>query len=360
MGNPNTDNDGKSIVADALDQSYTGSFGNGLRLLYGVVDNVILGTTGHKDYWLTHKKIKEDDTMDALKDGRVSKMFLELPIYRQGLIKDFQDDVANLKVDADSHLFAFHFEHDDTKYMGREIESWSYNFTDTYEYLRHYIAPILTEAKGVGIDAHAVDLENGWPENNTQIKECDEAEAAKKKFISLKKEFGIANPETQKAEGASLKEDRECGKYSIEYIEKRHSDFNVAQTINGIKKQDINDVQKSLICIGAAHGSRKNDFEEYLDGRTLKVDFAANKEAYVKDYGDGIVEEFNKLGYAIGEDPPDLVYLIEEGVWMTTTNTPKDIVDLIQNSDDFKRVESVEAAVRENSNSWSVELPAFR
>lgn len=373
MGNPNTDI--KNVVADALEQSYVGSFANGLRAIYGMADNVILGITDHGDYDHTHNKIKEDDTMVALAESAVSQMFFELPIYRQNLIKKFQEAVGNPDIEADAHSFAKHFENDDTIYMSRRIPSWNYSTAITYNYLKNYLAPILTKSEVAGIDVHAVDLKGAWFKKIDMDEECSEVKPAKKKFLESKDRYGIESLETEKSERKYHEESAECSESSKGYIIARHSDFNVAQTINGLKeraindpkKQDISDIKKeqnSLIVMGAVHGSQKRDFEEYLDGDTVKVDFPANYNAYIEKYGIEVIEDFNDLVPTIGEDPPDLVYLIDEGVWMTTTNTPKDIADLFQSSGDFQKVDSVEAAVTaaaiENNDRWSMEIPAYK
>lgn len=81
---------------------------------------------------------------------------------------------------------------------------------------------------------------------------------------------------------------------------------------------------KSVAIWGATHGQQNNDWEEKLNGTSLKIDIYASREDYASN-----MEERKKinerLGINIGEDPPEMIYFIKEGELQISGKTPDTI-----------------------------------
>lgn len=312
MGNPNTDNDGKNIVADALRQGYRAEFADVLRVLYNKadVDNVVLGAI-HKDYQKTYGLLSEDNTIKALKENVVPYMFLELPDYRQSLVEEFQKQAMAADYSPSRRMFAWHFEHDDIETPDRSIKHWQFSGSkNTHNFIEKSLAPLLEKyAKGGG-RAYAIDDDRGWSEKKA-MKELEAMGEMSEEYV----------------------------KTAQNYYNLRFDDRKMAKDINEIKK-DISETkgyQKSIAYIGEAHGYQKGDFEEHIEGKTVRMGLPASYRSYAQKFGIEEIERMNDYVTTIGEDPPALVYFIKEKILATTSNTPPDIKEAIK--ENFPAVE---------------------
>lgn len=313
----------QSQSGSTLRGNFQVSFADVLRSGFSNADNIVLGDTNHDDYQKIWGTLGETDTLIAAAESGVSNMYLELPHYRQGLINEFQSSVM-AGGNGDVAGFSQRFEHEDDVVNDRS--RWTFNEAEeTQAFLQGSVAPLLAHAARFNIDVTAIDYEKGRAElqsmNETRRMLVDIRDETER----IKATEDMSDPAIT-ARLAQLRQQFQQGKESYgeirrAYFNARHDDQDLAQTINQTAEG-----QKTLTMMGAVHGSRMNDFEEYLQGRSLKIDIAVNRESYEHEYS---LKMANLRGVNpdFGTDPPDLVYFIEEGVVSTTATTSPELLN---------------------------------
>ncbi len=307
---------------EMLNGSYKMSFADVLRMGYAKADNIVIGDADHDDYQKIWGTLGQTDTLIAVAESGVSDMFLELPHYRQGLINEFQSSVM-AGGNGDVAGFSHRFEHEDDVINNRS--RWSFNEAEeTQSFLQGSVAPLLAHAARFNIDAHAIDYEKGRAELQLLNEARRTLVAIRDETERIKATEDISDP-TIAARLTQLRQQFQQGtdvytEARRDYFNARSDDQDLAQTINSTANG-----QKTLTMLGFVHGSRMNDFEEYLQGHSLKIDIAVNRESYERQY----TQEMDKLRASnpdFGTDLPDLVYFIDEGVISTTAATSPELL----------------------------------
>ena len=319
--------DTKPPSGDILRDSFRMAFPDVVRLGFSNVDHIVLGDSDHGDYRQVWDTLGSPETMAAVAESGAPHMFLELPYYRQGLVDEFQSKVAAGEA-VNVGEFAQRFEHEDD--VAHNISQWRFRTgEETQTFLQNSVAPLLVNATRFGVDVNMLDHENG----RNQFEARNDA---RKAVIETRDEI-VRIRDTENASDPSVAarltqlrgqfQDQKAAymQSRLDYYSARFDDQNLAQTVNGVAQG-----QKSLTMLGFVHGSRLNDFEEYLQGGALKIDIATSRASYEQDYAQRM-DTINAVSPAFGNDPPELVYFIDEGVLATTVNTPPALARQIEN-----------------------------
>jgi len=324
--------------------SYRMSFSNTLRVGFSSADNIVLGESDHDDYRKVWGALGESETLKTIAENGVSNMFLELPHYRQGLINEFQSSVS-AGGNGDIARFSQRFEHEDDHVHNRS--RWSFNEAEeTQAFLQGSVAPLLTNAARFDIDVHGIDYEKGRSELEARNEARRTVLETREEILRIQANENISDPAVAQRL-TRLREQFQVQKSDynearLAYYNARHDDQDLAAKVN-----DSAPGQKTLSMLGFMHGSRVNDFEEHIQGRSIKIDIAESRASYVQEY-DRQMENVQKLNPDFGNDPPELVYFIDEGVLATTVNTPPELVKQVEllsagafNAQDFVLPEQV-------------------
>ena len=315
-------------VGSILRDGYSMSFSDVLRMGYSQADNIVLGDSDHDDYHRIWGAMGESETVRAIAESGVSNMFLELPHFRDDLISEFQSQVRSGQ-DVDVAAFGQRFEHEDNVEFNKG--RWRFSAQDeTQQFIQGAVAPILETTAQAGVTVHPIDYENG-------ANLLDDRNAARIALIETRdeilrlREAGNSSDPSVQTRLARLREQFDTQKdaymsVGLAYYNARHDDQNLAQTVNGISGGD-----KTLTLMGFVHGSRSNDFEEYLNGNSIKIDVAVSRASYEQNYAQQM-DSLGQFNPAFGEDAPELVYLLDEGTVMTTVNTPPELAAMLQGS----------------------------
>ena len=318
-----TSGSGSPPADSILRDGYSVSFADVLRIGYGQADNIVLGDSDHDDYRKIWGAMGESETVRAIAESGVSNMFLELPHFRNDLISEFQSQVRAGQ-DVDVAAFGQRFEHEDNVEFNKG--RWRFGAQDeTQQFVQGAVAPILETTARAGVAVHPIDYENG-------ADLLDDRNAARIALIETRDEIlrireqGSSSDPSVQTRLAELRSqfDQQKQDYmaaGLAYYNARHDDRNLAHTVNGISGGD-----KTLTLMGFVHGSRSNDFEEYLNGDSIKIDVAVSRAAYEQNYARQM-DSLGQFNPAFGEDAPELVYLLDEGTVMTTVNTPPELVE---------------------------------
>jgi len=319
-----------NVVVDALRHGFSMDLPKLLDTLYGDanVQHVLFMNSYHAYDKGYYSELNRGEILKSLAENAVSNMFLELPKDRQNMVDEFQKAAKCGAPNLDYKKFALDFREGNIVSSKMDKDDWgltgSYKevevdgqkqqvFTgETLDFIRGHVEPLLEQTARFGIKAYMTDDMAG----------SDEYWEYQSAYESGDKE-------------AYMKAGRE-------YILARYFDKPLASFI----KNSAGD-ERSFITSGAAHGSRLNDFEEYLEGnadehkRVIKIDVAPNYRAY-EQYGRGIMNDMRKFVPEFGEDPPDLVYLIDEKMCLTTEKTPKYVLEALKNKGvEFKSIEQL-------------------
>lgn len=314
--------DFQSGVDMGIRSSYKMDLSDALRLGFQNADTVILGDTSHSDYRAIWGALGDSKTQVAIAESGVRDMFLELPHYRQGLVNEFQRNAVDGSVTLDSQDFSERFQHDDD--FVNNVARWDFALpSQTQDYMQNYVSPVIATASRLGIDVHTLDQDNGRNEKVLRNEARRAALDVREDIQKIQANQDVTDP-VVKANLETLKEQFQIFKKDFQYYRDafhiaRHDDRNLAQVIN-----ENGEDSKNLVMFGAAHGSRPQDFEEFINGSSLKIDIAVSRASY---------ETINSQAYArmqnadetFGTDRADLVYFIDEGVLATTVNTPPEI-----------------------------------
>ncbi len=309
-----------NVATEALRQGFHMDLPELLGTLYGDADvhHVLYMTVRHKYYEEYLGSLKRNDVLKSLAENAATDIFFELPKSRKNLVDSFQNAAKDGVSDSDYEKFARDFQEgsnptskdDDVALASayREViedGKIKYVLTDeTQSFLEDYLAPLLNRATRYGISAHLTDDGADSALYWAQKEACEEENGGKDEPACVKalREFFLSR----------LPDEPEAV-----FIERTAGDG------------------KTLISGGATHGSQKDDFEEHLEEyfgekrRVIKIDVAPNYMIYDKIHGE-IVKSARRAVPEIGEDPPDLVYLTEEKMCLTTKNTPDYVLDALK------------------------------
>ena len=317
----------KNPVSNILTGSYYAvPFSDVIRLGFSNADNIVLGESDHDDYQRIWGALGQSETLTAVAESGVSNMFLELPFYRQGLVNEFQSRVASGD-SVDIGDFAQRFEHEDDYEHNRS--RWRFNVQDeTQMFLQGTLAPLLANASQANIDVHAIDYEESLDELEARNQARRTVVATRDEILRIQANENTSDPAVaQRLERLHNQFQIEKAAYNnsrLAYYNARHDDQNLAHKVN-----DTAQGQKTLTMLGFVHGSRLNDFEEYLQGNSIKIDIAVSRERYAQEYSRQM-DTIGKVNPDFGNDPPELVYFLDEGVLATTVNTPPELARQIE------------------------------
>ncbi len=323
-----TSGSGSPPADSILRDGYSVSFADVLRIGYGQADNIVLGDSDHDDYRKIWGAMGESETVRAIAESGVSNMFLELPHFRNDLISEFQSQVRAGQ-DVDVAAFGQRFEHEDNVEFNKG--RWRFGAQDeTQQFVQGAVAPILETTAQAGVAVHPIDYENGADLLDDRNAARIALVETRDQILRLREAGNSLDPsvQTRLAELRS-KFDQQKQDYmaaGLAYYNARHDDRNLAQTVNGISGGE-----KTLTLMGFVHGSRSNDFEEYLNGDSIKIDVAVSRAAYEQNYARQM-DSLGAFNSDFGQDQPELVYLLDEGTVMTTDNTPAALIALLQDS----------------------------
>ncbi len=316
------ESDFQSSVDMGVRQSYKMELSDALRLGLKNADTIILGDTSHAQYQSIWGALSDNSTQIAIAESGVRDVFLELPHYRQGLVDEFQSRAADPNNTLDIKGFSERFQHQDDMVHG--IARWDFAQPgDTQDYLQNYITPVIAKAARLGIEVHTLDQDNGHDEKILRNNARYAALNVREDINNIKATQDVNDPVVS-ARLNGLRQRFQTLKESFQthrdaFYEARHNDQNLAQIIN-----DTGAGSKNVVVIGAAHGSRPHDFEEFIEGSSLKIDIAASRESYEADNGQAYAR-MQSADETFGTDRADLVYFIDEGVLATTINTPPEL-----------------------------------
>lgn len=286
-------------LSDLMGVLYSGSDKGGAD-----VQHIIMGTfhTYNKELYA---KLGSDEVVKSLAENAVMNLFLEYPKDRQPLVSAFLD-AAQCGEEVEPGSFAEEFREGKIKSFFNDPDDWDVpgakSNSDTIKFVNESLIPFIVKAKCGGIESYMVDDQRA-----AKIKLAEYDAAVKKGDVS------------------------EYMKLGKEFLLMRHEDVDIASLTN----KEAGD-EKSLTVLGMAHGSLAKDLDELLAGengerRVLKIDVAANFEVYRDEYGATQLEgRMHRFVPEFGEDPPDLVYLAEEGMCLTTENTPQYVMDALE------------------------------
>ena len=344
-GHPSSEQQ-ENVAVEAL-RGGRGGFRTGLSELFGTlydapedggagVQHLIYRNTRHYYYSEYYGALKSDDVIETLAERHVMDVFLELGKDRQGMVNVFQNvagSEAGLNKN-DYKSFAMHLYEgndptstDDDRVHSRDrkgaLEEKRATGTvsaQSLPFYTKYIAPLLDRTARSGIRVHLTD--NGEEQSLRQIfKDACEGQS-----------------------GTDVSS--ECNEARRNFYLARFDDREEAGFI-----ADKAGDGRSIVCVGAGHGSRENDFEEFLeryagkdDRRVITIDVAPNFEIY-EAYGQKLLtEKMRQALPELGDDPPDLVYLTEEKMCLTTKNTPDYVLDaLIKKGIEFTLIDKLYA-----------------
>ncbi len=253
-----------------------------------------------KEYYA---KLSENDVLKTLVENAVTDVFLELPRNRQGIVDEFNAlaGAGDKKHAYERFVEDFRTNRTETPYddiikpgykKGQETE-------DARHYIREVVAPLIERVKRYGMEAHLTDDSRGSQEYWKYKSVCDKTSGA------------------------------ECIQAKGDYLNARLDDAALAAFVDMKTKGG-----KAFISGGALHGARPDDLDEYLskgeDRRVFRIDSAPNFEIYAQKYGLGILNQARSCAEGFGDDPPDLVFLIKDNMFLTTSNTPQYVLDAIE------------------------------
>jgi hypothetical protein len=326
----------ENVAVEPLRQGFRVEFSDLLRVLYGGseengadVQHVILGAL-HADDRDLLAKLGSDEVMKSLAESAVTKLFLEYPKDRQEIVSKFTDAVkcGEDTFRPEDTSFAEEFREGNYKSPRVDQDDWwvngAHQFVQgreffngkTLKFVNECLAPLLAKAKCGDIDAYMVD---------DPYSARDKIEEYRVKVEEYKRAVAAGDD----GKDAIYSEVKKLGR---EFLLMRHADKPIASFIESTAGDE-----KSLSFLGILHGSLAMDLNELLEDdegknrRVVKMNIAKNFESYKDDYG--IQQLRNKVHSFVpefGEDPPNLVYLVEEGVCLTTKNTPQYVKDAFE------------------------------
>ncbi|MGH1404276.1 MAG: hypothetical protein ACRBDL_08520 [Alphaproteobacteria bacterium] len=338
--NNDTPNRTESVDLGLVD-SYKVGFSDALRMGVTWADKTLLGDTNHGAYAKILGALVEPEAQTAMAEGGATHVFLEYPQGIQPLVNQFQRHAAKTDQSENFGIFT-------KKFMDYRVsmkgDTWKHpadkDGTPTEgaseDFLENYMAPFIQNATHVGIKVHLLDDLDGLFEQGAVDFERQKLNRYSDEIKEIKEKMGEDDPRAaRKIERLQGKIDKRLPGYVEDYqkfLLKRNDDEDTAQTVNKAANGE-----KAVILYGGVHGARHDDFEEHLDGKSLKIDIAVSRAEYEGFYA-GAMDKFNRFlgggGKAdavetpsrFGEDPADLVYFLDEGVLSTTVNTPPELV----------------------------------
>ncbi len=338
----------KNVAVRPLEHGFSMELPDLLAILYGGsekdgvdVQHIIMGAL-HADNVELTTRLGSDSIIKSLAENAVMNLFLEYPHDRQELVNEFFGAAKCDVKEMENGSFAEEFREGKHK---EDWDDWSLpgatTKAETLKFLDECLVPLMVKANCGGIKTHM----------------ADDPYAA---IVKL-------------SEYAAAVEYDDKMRLGQEFLLMRHSDKPLALFIENTAGDE-----KSLSVVGILHGSLAKDLDELLTDdsgkkrRVLKMDVAANFEAYKQEYGVKQLEErVHPFVSNFGEDPPDLVYLAEEGVCLTTENTPQYVKDVLESkgimltpigelySQNTVNEESLVAQETETKDDKSLSLNAF-
>jgi len=273
-----------------------------VRLSYRHADITLIGDGNHtKDDLFEH--FGEPETAVALAESGVTQMFIEV----QTKFQEHVDHLANGDIDKEQFI------------KDMLDDGFNANHRDDKETLGE-IADIVKRANQAGIEVHCADLGNGVDEMVDAIVE--------KHFFE---EGRYPNAVTQETVNVADKKSWDA----------RLDDRGLAEFIN----DRVPEGEKAVVIYGYHHGSLFGDFEEHLreDLKSVKIDVHPSEGSFEASQR-GLVELNDRAGTRLGEDAPDMIYIMSgfftDGRVYTTGATSKELSDDIkENAESFKTSE---------------------
>jgi len=315
-------------VVGALEQGFRMEFSDLMRVLYGSVEkggadvqHVVMGSLHTQDRKI-YELLGSDEVVRGMAESAVKNIFFELPkdSDRQEIVDEFLTAAKCESPESDYRPFAkdFREKHGDDWDVEPYSDEREYKDPEsrTIAFLNDCVAPLMVKAKCGGINAYVTDTTSAssaklWA--HERALERGDEEAA----VRLGREFLFL----------------------------RHNNESLASLIESKAGDD-----KSFYFGGILRGLRNNDFEEFLKNesgeqrRVIKIDVVPNYRTYAKDFANDWLKNKVQADYVpeFGEDPPDLVYLTEEGMCLTTNNTPQYVLDALKEKGiEYKAVEDL-------------------
>lgn len=239
-------------------------------------DNILIGETDHDNPQLM-ETLYNKDALVAYAESGVTNLYLEISKKQQPAV----DLLAAGKVDRAGFEKSL-------KDHGMSLDGGAEDNA-----LVDQLYSTVTTATKLGMSVHLADQGNGHSEMKKLMKAQTEAlfdETLESQALQAEKDFRVA----------------------------RTNDTKTAEFMNATSQG------KALAIWGAAHGSQKDDWEEKLNGSSVKLDIYASRA----DYANRMAErdkDNERLGIHIGEDPPEMVYFVKEGEMDISDKAPENV-----------------------------------
>jgi len=256
-----------------------------LNALYGRADFLFIGDTvsDHGDMRVP-RFLAKPEPMSWLADNNVRHFFVEMP----NSLQAYADELAAGRASR-------------ADFIQRMLNAGYYAFAeDTTMDILGMTADTIIAASRKNIRVHFADFDNG---KNEYFAFMDAVKEAK----------GIRT-------GAAWKK---AGEAELAFNKARLDDRKMAAFVNKVMAKN----EKAVLFFGATHGARFNDFEEFLNMSSIRLDVYPDDRSYtfmirsLRQMPDPMIEALR-----IGEDKPELVYKLHEGRYYRTCNTPSTLL----------------------------------
>lgn len=349
----------------------------------GGIDHVLYATITHDDYKGYFGSINNKDVLKALSQSNALNLFIDTPQDRTSILDSFQYAVRNNDILTPPSDRSF----------AADLQEGAWDYQDKRpcrgdDICRFTGDPDLNKRveETVGFLEHTASLIRGAAENGIYSYFYYREGAWKDLYDKSKVDCARDGSD-------HIKNPKACYTTRGKMYEARFEDGGAAFTVNRnmLKASKflgqglaLEDGGKSLILAGAGHGiglmnrlmgwtedGKSVKEEEAVKPQVLKITESPNYDAYhasghvgktkeevgalalVRFFLEGVENGIEKTGIEI---PPALVYLREEGVFLTTTATPPHIVKMFEK--EYGALQSYEDLVKDKTVSISESMSA--